>query len=485
MRVATVWTRLAPALLPFADAATAELPLPRLLRLSLFQVSVGMATVLLIGTLNRVMIVEMGVSAWLVALMVALPLAVAPFRAVIGFRSDTHRSLLGWRRVPYLWMGTMLQFGGLAIMPFALIVLSGDTHGPVWVGHVGAALAFLLVGAGLQTAQTAGLALATDLAPEASRPRVVALMSVMLLVGMVASGLVFGVLLADFSQVKLVQVVQGAALATMLLNGIALWKQEPRAPSRTDPATPRPSFSDTWRRLVSRPGAVRFLVVTGLGTAAFAMQDIVLEPYGGEILGLGVGATTMLTALMAAGALVAFSLAARWLARGADPHRVAAVGLVVGLGAFSAVIFAEPLASPLLFRFGATAIGFGGGLFSAGTLIAAMQLDDRTGTAGDARFTGMTLGAWGAVQATAAGLAIGTGGALRDLVSAAAVDGRLGSALMHPATGYSFVYHVEMLLLFATLAALGPLVRRRDANDSSEPTHPFRTATLGLAESRG
>ena len=88
-----------------------------------------MAVVLLIGTLNRVMIVELGVPAWLVAVMVSLPLVFAPFRALVGFRSDTHRSVLGWRRVPYIWMGTLLQFGGLAIMPFALIVLSGDTNG--------------------------------------------------------------------------------------------------------------------------------------------------------------------------------------------------------------------------------------------------------------------------------------------------------------------------------------------------------------------
>jgi BCD family chlorophyll transporter-like MFS transporter len=60
------WMRLGPRFLPFADAATPELPLGRLLRLSLFQVSVGMAMVLLIGTLNRVMIVELGVPAWLV-----------------------------------------------------------------------------------------------------------------------------------------------------------------------------------------------------------------------------------------------------------------------------------------------------------------------------------------------------------------------------------------------------------------------------------
>ena len=117
------WTRLGPRFLPFADAATPELPLGRLLRLSLFQVSVGMAVVLLTGTLNRVMILELGVPAWLVALMVSLPLVFAPFRALVGFRSDTHRSLLGWRRVPYIWAGTLLQFGGFAIMPFALLVL--------------------------------------------------------------------------------------------------------------------------------------------------------------------------------------------------------------------------------------------------------------------------------------------------------------------------------------------------------------------------
>ncbi|HSO79618.1 MAG TPA: PucC family protein, partial [Chromatiaceae bacterium] len=126
------WMRLGPRLLPFADAATVELPLPRLLRLALFQVSVGMAVVLLTGTLNRVTVVELGVPAWLVSLMVSLPLLFAPFRALVGYRSDTHRSALGWRRVPYIWLGTMLQFGGLAIMPFALLILSGDSQGPAF-----------------------------------------------------------------------------------------------------------------------------------------------------------------------------------------------------------------------------------------------------------------------------------------------------------------------------------------------------------------
>ncbi len=456
-RLSRLWTRLGPEFLPFADAASEALPLSRLLRLSLFQVSVGMATVLLIGTLNRVMIVEMGMSAWLVSLMVGVPLVFAPFRALIGFRSDTHRSVLGWKRVPYLWMGTMIQFGGLAIMPFALILMSGDNHGPAWLGDAAAALAFLLVGAGLQVVQTAGLALATDLAPAETRPRVVALMYVALLAGMVACGVVFGLLLREFNELKLIQVVQGAAMVTMAFNIFALWKQEPRAPSNFAKSAPRPPFRATWQRFAAHGQARRFLVAVGIGTTAFNMQDIILEPYGGEILHLGVSATTTLTALIALGALTAFALSARLLTRGADAHRIAAYGVLSGLVAFSAVIFAEPLASANLFRIGATLIGFGGGLFSVGTLTAAMNLE-----AGG--LNGLALGAWGAVQATCAGLAIGFGGAVRDAVSVLAERGLLGSALTNPATGYSFVYHVELYLLFGTLIALGPLVRRKGAS---------------------
>jgi BCD family chlorophyll transporter-like MFS transporter len=139
-RLVVTWTGLGPRFLPFADAATPDLPLSRLLRLSLFQVSVGMALVLLVGTLNRVMIVELGVPASLVAVMVSLPVLFAPLRALIGFRSDNHRSALGWRRVPFIWKGTMLQFGGLAVMPFALLVLSGGGNAsqwPAWIGQAG------------------------------------------------------------------------------------------------------------------------------------------------------------------------------------------------------------------------------------------------------------------------------------------------------------------------------------------------------------
>ncbi|QJE74260.1 BCD family MFS transporter [Aerophototrophica crusticola] len=473
----TAFMRLGPAVLPFADAATAELPLSRLLRLALFQVSVGMAVVLLNGTLNRVMIVELGVPTWLVALMVSLPLVFAPLRALVGFKSDTHRSFLGWRRVPYIWFGTLLQFGGFAIMPFALILLSGDSNAAPWVGTAAAALAFLLVGAGLHTTQTAGLALATDLAPEAARPRVVALLYVMLLLGMAGSAFLFGALLADFGQVRLIQVIQGAALATMVLNVLALWKQEPRRPHLTAPGKPRPRFAEAWGEFRAQGRATRVLVAVGLGTAGFSMQDILLEPYGAQVLHLSVGQTTLLTALMALGTLAGFALAAKRLAGGGDPFRLAALGCLVGIAAFSAVVFASPLASAALFRAGTVLIGVGGGLFAVGTLTAAMELADAAGGR-----SGLALGAWGAVQATAAGLAIAFGGALRDIIGGLALDGRLGPALADPSVGYSAVYHLEIAFLFATLVAVGPLVRRNPTGSDRRDRPPAR---FGLAEFPG
>jgi BCD family chlorophyll transporter-like MFS transporter len=88
------------------------------------------------------------------------------------------------------------------------------------------------------------------------------------------------------------------------------------------------------------------------------------------------------------------------------------------------------------------------------------------------------LGAWGAAQATAAGSSVAIGGLLRDGVGHLAQSGRLGEALATPAAGYSFVYHLEIGLLFVTLAALGPLVRTRILE---RPTEQGKTR-IGLAE---
>ncbi|MEM6661428.1 MAG: PucC family protein [Pseudomonadota bacterium] len=456
-------SRLGPRYLPFADVATDEIPLSRLLRLSLFQVTVGMALVLLVGTLNRVMIVELNVPASLVAIMISLPLVFAPFRALIGYKSDTHKSAFGWRRVPFIWKGTLLQFGGFAVMPFALLVLSGygeSYDAPLWVGHGSAALAFLLVGAGLHMVQTVGLALATDLVPQEDQPKVVGLMYVMLLVGMIISALIFGWLLSDYTPGRLIQVIQGAALVTIVLNLVALWKQEGRDRERANSTEPSPRFWDEWKKLISGVGATRLLIVIALGTMGFGMADVLLEPYGGHVLHLTVAETTRLTAVLAAGGLVGFALASRVLGRGMDPVQVALYGALAGVPAFGAIVIAAPGQAPWLFVLGILVVGFGAGLFGHGTLTATMRRAPKAQV-------GLALGAWGAVQATAAGVAIAIGGGIRDIVIA--LPG--GTNAEAP---YVAVFGMEMALLILAVVAVVPLrramARTKDAADRLRDT---------------
>jgi len=88
------------------------------------------------------------------------------------------------------------------------------------------------------------------------------------------------------------------------------------------------------------------------------------------------------------------------------------------------------------------------GLFGHGTLTATMRSapEDRVGLA---------LGAWGAVQASAGGLALALGGVLRD-----------GFEWLGASSGYNAVYALEIVLLAATLWVLWPLLPPRAARSA-------------------
>ncbi len=161
---------------------------------------------------------------------------------------------------------------------------------------------------------------------------------------------------------------------------------------------------------------------------------------------------------------------ARLLNRGADPHRLGAYGVLVGIVAFTLVALSAPLGRARLFSAGAVLIGFGGGLFVVATLIAAMALAERSRPA--------SRSAPGArCRRRAAGLAIAIGGVLRDVVGELAASGALGTALTDPSVGYSVVYQLEIALLFATLVAIGPLARYMRVN-KNQHLKPFGLAAL-------
>ena len=453
-------------ILPFSDAGSANFSLFQLLRLSLFQISVGMATVMLAGTLNRVMIVELLVPASLVAIMIAIPVLIAPLRTFYGHKSDTYKSFIGWKRIPYMWFGSLFQFGGLAIMPFAIIILSGDqTVGPSWAGEVLVAIAFLFTGIGMHITQTVGLALAADRATKENRPRVVALLYFMFLFGMGISAVVIGILLADFSKLRLIQVVQGSAVLTLILNLVAVWRQEQIIinQQKNDKSE---KFFLSWKKFISDRKTNSLIWVVFWGTLAFSMQDVLLEPYGGQILGLSVSETTNLTGVWALGALLGLALAANNSKKTVSSVSNAMTALLIGIVGFSAIIFSSPMQFPFLYFLGTLFIGFGTGLFSVSLLIIAMALSSKTNLG-----SGFILGSWGAAQAIGAGLGIAVGGILRDVVNKIALSGYFGSTFENNSIGYIFVYHLEILFIFITLIVLGMLsqeINKRKIKDHAQ-----------------
>jgi BCD family chlorophyll transporter-like MFS transporter len=302
--------------------------------------------------------------------------------------------------------------------------------------------------------QTAGLALATDLVREEDQANVVGLMYVMLLVGMIISAFVFGLLLENYTPGRLIQVIQGAAVVTVILNVVAMWKQEGRDRARANSTATDPKFSDAWKAFAEVPDAMRLLVIIGLGTAGFGMAEVLLEPFGGQVLGMSVAATTKLTAVMAFGSLVGFAVASRVLSRDGNPARVSATGAAIGLPAFGVIILTSYMDNAALFAVATLVVGLGAGLFGHGTLTATMRAAPR-------EQVGLALGSWGAVQATAAGVAIAIGGVIRDGITSYSGEGGAAGAAYVP------VFWIEIALLGLAVAVLLPLILGRGSGQTA------------------
>jgi MFS transporter, BCD family, chlorophyll transporter len=284
--------------------------------------------------------------------------------------------------------------------------------------------------------------------------------------------------LETYTPGRLIQVVQGSAVVTIVLNGIAMWKQEARNRARAQAAPgPQVSFATAWTRLTGQPGMIRLLSVIALGTAGFGMADVLLEPYGGQVLAMSVAETTRLTVFLALGSLIGFTLASRWLGRGARPMDMAIYGAAIGVPAFGLIMLSPITGSVPLLIWATMLAGFGAGLFGHGTLTATMRAAARDQI-------GLSLGAWGAVQTTAAGLAIAIGGVVRDAVLGAGIDG--ASA----ATPYTVVFGIEAGLLVLALLVAGPLwgkdrvATAGRAPDPSDTNAALHIATAHYADGR-
>lgn len=414
----------------------------RVLRLGLFQFGVGLSLAPITGTLNRVLIDDLRIPAAIVALLISLHYFVSPIRAVVGYRSDKSRSLGKWR-MPYIVLGVMLTYGGLALAPFALILLGGFGVIPFGFALLICIGIFIMYGAGVSIVETVYLALVSDITPPESRGKVLSVLWMMLILGTVVSAFIVSGLLVEYSHSKLIQIMQGSAIFFVLLTVVALWQQEKLNPDGTIRSTletvrVRLSLWESLRMLGQQKLLKGLFAVIFIATMAFATHDVLLEPYGGQVLGMSVSATMRLTALWGIATITGVVAAAFLLWRKLPPVLLIGIGCGIGLLGFGVITVAGNQAEVVPFQVGVAMISTGRGLFLVGSLILVMSLTDIS-------HAGLFLGVWGIVQAMAQGLGTIGGGVIRDVAYYLT-----GNVVL----GYTIVYSISLFFLLAVIIIL-------------------------------
>ncbi|MGZ8456048.1 MAG: BCD family MFS transporter [Gemmatirosa sp.] len=411
--------------------APAHIGTAAVVRLGLAQMAIGATVALMTSTLNRVMVVELGLPASVPGALVALHFAVQLARARVGFASDRAA-----RRTPWMAGGMVaLAAGGVgAVLATALLAVDRA------LGLAAAAAAYLVIGLGVSAAGTSLLALVAERVAPARLGRAAAILWVMMIAGIVVSAGAVGTLLDPFDLRRMVVVCSGACVAALLVGLLGVWGVEPATPAAERRAEAPVPFADAVRAALAERATRRFAAFVFVSMLAYSAQDLILEPFAGTVFGLTPGASTRLGGVQHVGVLLGMLVAAAPAARGAALRRWAAGGCIASAVAFLALA-ASPLgASPALLTGIVLALGLANGAFAIGAVGAMMA---SIGERADGR-AGLHMGIFGAAQAVAYALGGLTGGAASDAARAL-----LGSA----AAGYATVF-VGEALLFAVAARL-------------------------------
>lgn len=429
-------------------------------RLLGYPLGLGLTSVIVGGTLNRVMMVELGMPASLVGIFFALPLLISPVRVWLGYRSDAY-PIWGLRREPYIMLGTLFTAVGVISATVAALQFQGAGR---WIGAA-VLLAFVIYGLGKNLASNTFEALLADKFAGEQRPRAVTFFKIAMFVGIIGGAIVLGKLLDPFTPEKLLTIVMSVMAAIFVFAVLGSLGQEPRTglAQAASQAARTLSFRATIQTVVLGDPQIRlfffFVMLTVLGTLA---QDVLLEPYGALALGLTVGQTTRLTAIWGTGTVLAMALAGVWLIKQLGYGRVMRMGLLLGTVTFVGLILVGIWQSPGSFMGLVLLLGISTGLSSAGLLTAVIEFTT------PAR-AGLLMGVWG--------LAHELGQALGSLLSGAVVD--VVRILTHGNTlvAYDTVFILETVLLVTALF-LSKRVNLAGAASLQGDEHGERKTTL-------
>jgi len=415
----------------------------KVLRLGLFQFGVGVSLAPITGTLNRVLIHEFALSAGFVALLMSIHYFISPIRTVIGHVSDRKRIEGRWR-TPYIMLGTMLTFGGLTTAPFSLVLFSPESLLKGNIVYVICVAIFVVYGVGVNIVETTYLALVGDITTDKDRGKTLAILWLMLVSGTVVGAFFTGLSLITYSHSKLIGVMQGSSMVFLVCTLVSLFDQERLRPDGTlvndVVRKARYSLQESLALVWAAPTLRSLFFVFFIATLGFGTHDILLEPYGAEILHMSVTATTFLTALWGVAMVLAIVMAGLWLWWGGSSARLIIAGGITGMVGFGLVSMSGYFAIVGGFQFGVATIGVGRGLFIVGSIATVMNLADRD-------HTGLFLGIWGVVQSLAQGFGTIGGGIARDMIKARTNDALLGYVSVYSTAGVLLIIMVMYMVL--------------------------------------
>lgn len=380
----------------------------RTLKIGSFNFGSALADILTASVWNRILITDLGASATPVSLLLALRYLLAPISIWIGLRSDT-RPLAALRRTPYIWLGRGLMLMGLLLLPISTLRLNEDLSDPI--GWITALLIFVAYGAGTAISGGPFLALIHDRTPAAKRGLAISIAQMILLLGFAVSPIAFGRLLPQYSPEQFQALAIGTTAVALVIWVLSIAGEEKRLKAGQVQSGPETTaLRATLKLMWADPRARQFFFFLTLGAIASFAQDAVLEPFGGDVFGLNVQATTRFSAYFGGGVLVAMlitSIVTR-RRRPEEQSRPAVIGLsvmIVGLLglALAGVTLTGWLITPALIVFG---LGFGVYTVGGVSLLMAMTTE---------KAAGAYLGLWTMTQLVSRGLGIGLGGVVRDV----------------------------------------------------------------------
>jgi len=405
-----------------ASSGLARINLFTMFRLGLFQMGLGIMSILTLGVLNRVLIDEnlLAVPATIAGGALAMYQFVAPVRVWFGQRSDA-RPLFGYHRTGYVWISAVL-FTVCAFLAVQVIWQLGSSLQTGWTlqtyGWVGLlALMFALYGVCISCGSTPFAALLVDVSDEDNRSKLVGVVWSMLMVGIVlgavisaklVEGLTIETLQDSINRLFLLVPAIVCGLAFLATIGIERKYSRYRSRSTLVGREDQITLGTALRVLTASRQTGLFFTFLLVMTISLFMQQPVLEPYAGEVFAMSVSQSTRLNAFWGIGTLAGISATGFWIVPRLGKQKTARLGCLLVAACFILVFLSGFTHSQALLQTLMIVLGLGFGVTTNGAVSLMLDL-----TA--AETAGTFIGAWGLAQAMAQATATVAGGALLDL----------------------------------------------------------------------